>query len=37
MFDNERGSSDQMVTFALDIHNATYEHIKHHDLDPLMK
>ncbi|CAK77274.1 unnamed protein product (macronuclear) [Paramecium tetraurelia] len=37
LFDNERGSSDQIVTFALDIHNATYEHIKHHDLDPLMK
>ncbi|CAD8158545.1 unnamed protein product [Paramecium octaurelia] len=37
LFDNERGSSDQMVTFALDIHNATYEHIKHHDLDPLVK
>jgi hypothetical protein len=26
-----------MVTFALDIHNATYEHIKHHDLDPIEK
>ncbi|CAD8057683.1 unnamed protein product [Paramecium sonneborni] len=37
VFSNINGKHNHIVTFALDVRNATYEHIKETDLDPIQK